>query len=207
MTEVANCPSCRRALRVPDDLLGHEVKCPACGTVFTTNAVGAAPVEEAPPRPREPEARREHEPERRRARSERVVRRTEEDDERPRRYGDEEDGPRRRREPRREDDSDEDDSEEEEDRPRRRRGCAEHRGGLILALGILSLFTMPLILGPIAWVMGSNDLHEMRAGRMDPEGEGNTATGRTLGMVSTLLCLTCIAGVLGVVALGVLGSL
>jgi predicted Zn finger-like uncharacterized protein len=206
MIDIANCPSCRRALRVPDDLLGQQVKCPACGTIFTANAAGAPSAEEPAP----PVRSREHEPQRRRGRSERVARPDEEDDyDRPRRYGEEgdPDRPRRRARRRRDEDEDKDDYEDDyEDRPRRRR-YAEHRGSLILTLGVLSLFMLPLILGPIAWVMGTNDLHEMRAGRMDPEGESNTATGRTLGMVSTLLCLFCIAGVLGLVALGALSAL
>ena len=48
-----------------------------------------------------------------------------------------------------------------------------HRGGLILALGILGLVCC-FICGIIAWVMGSNDLKEMAAGRMDPSGQGLT---------------------------------
>jgi hypothetical protein len=35
--------------------------------------------------------------------------------------------------------------------------------------------------------MGNNDLKEMRAGRMDPEGESNTNVGRICGMISTIL--------------------
>src|SRR5262249_44770268 len=72
-------------------------------------------------------------------------------------------------------------------RRRRRRYLAPHRGSLIMALGIISLFTLPLVLGPIAWIMGSNDLEEMRRGRMDPEGESNTNTGRICGMIGTIL--------------------
>jgi predicted Zn finger-like uncharacterized protein len=196
MIEIAKCPSCQRALRVSDDLVGQSVKCPACGTIFTANPAGGASAEEAPPR----EPAREREPEPRRGRSDRVTRRDEEDEDRPRRYGYEEER-RSRRGRRYEDDYEEDDY---DDRPRRR--YKEHRGGLILALGILSLFFAPLILGPIAWIMGSTDLQEIRAGRMDPAGESNTSTGRILGMVSTLLSLFCIVGVLGLICMGALGS-
>ena len=38
-----------------------------------------------------------------------------------------------------------------------------HRGGVILALGILGLLVCA-ILGIFAWIMGNNDLAEMRAG-------------------------------------------
>jgi hypothetical protein len=67
-----------------------------------------------------------------------------------------------------------------------------------LILGILALvpvhgMALTLILGPIAWILGNNDLKEMRAGRMDPEGEGQTNTGRICGMVATIL------GVIGLV--------
>lgn len=52
MSLVVSCPSCERKLRVPEDLLGQEVKCPSCGEVFTASAdLGAAP----PPRPPERE--------------------------------------------------------------------------------------------------------------------------------------------------------
>jgi hypothetical protein len=61
-----------------------------------------------------------------------------------------------------------------------------HRGGIILALGILGIVCC-FILGIIAWVMGNNDLKEMAAGRMDPSGEGLTQAGKICGMVSVIL--------------------
>jgi hypothetical protein len=61
-----------------------------------------------------------------------------------------------------------------------------HRGGMILAFGILS-WVLCFIFGIVAWVMGNADLAEMRAGRMDPSGEGLTQAGRILGMVHILL--------------------
>lgn len=51
-----------------------------------------------------------------------------------------------------------------------------HRGGLILALGILGLVTC-FICGIIAWIMGKNDLKEMEAGTMDLPGRGLTQAG------------------------------
>ena len=42
-------------------------------------------------------------------------------------------------------------------------------------------------IGIIAWVMGSNDLSEMRAGRMDREGEGQTNGGRICGMIAVIV--------------------
>jgi predicted Zn finger-like uncharacterized protein len=88
---------------------------------------------------------------------------------------------------------------EDEERPRRRRSRASmqpHRGTLILVLGILSLVVFAP-LGIVAWVLGNNDLKEMRAGRMDPEGEGQTNAGRICGMIGTILMgvgLLCCVG-------------
>ena len=65
-----------------------------------------------------------------------------------------------------------------------------HRGALILILGILSLVPCGLgLLGPIAWVMGSTDLKEVEAGRMDPDGEGPTRAGRICAILGTVLLL------------------
>jgi len=58
-----------------------------------------------------------------------------------------------------------------------------HRGGTVLALGILGL-AVCFICGIIAWVMGSNDLREMDAGRMDPAGRGMTRAGKICGIIS-----------------------
>jgi hypothetical protein len=74
----------------------------------------------------------------------------------------------------------------------RRYHLKPHRGSTILILGILSLFIAGPILGPIAWVMGNNDLAEMHAGIMDPEGESNTNTGRILGMIATILSIVAL---------------
>ena len=59
-------------------------------------------------------------------------------------------------------------------------GLRPHRGGAVLALGILGLLTC-FVLGIIAWVMGKNDLREMDAARMDPSGRGTTQAGKILG--------------------------
>jgi hypothetical protein len=64
---------------------------------------------------------------------------------------------------------------------------------MIMIMGILSLVVAGPILGPIAWIMGNNDLKEMRAGRMDPEGEGNTKVGKICGMIATILSISFIA--------------
>ena len=70
-----------------------------------------------------------------------------------------------------------DDDDDDDDRPsrRKRRGNYEaHRGGLILAFGIISLvgaMVFPVViglpLGIIAWMMGGKDLKKINAGQMD----------------------------------------
>src|SRR5262245_51070783 len=154
------CPACQRQLRVPDNLVGQMVKCPGCKEAFK------AVVEEAPP-PEAPPSRRPQE----------------EDD----RYRDE--APRAERRPSRRDD-DYDDDDRDERRGRRRRNLAPHRGTLILVLGILGVAGCGIFTAIPAWVMGNGDIKEIRAGRMDPEGESMTNIGRILGMVSCIL--TCV---------------
>ena len=63
-----------------------------------------------------------------------------------------------------------------------------HRGTAVLVLGILGL-VICVICGIIAWVMGSTDLREMEAGRMDPSGMGMTRAGKICGMISCILAL------------------
>jgi hypothetical protein len=116
------------------------------------------------------------------------------------------DEPPPEREPPRSSRRDRDDYDDDyDDRPsrvrkRRRRDLEPHRGGLILALGIISFFFAPLILGPIAWILGNIDLAAIRAGRMDPEGESQTSTGRLCGMIATIVYGVLIAVILVVYA-------
>jgi hypothetical protein len=57
---------------------------------------------------------------------------------------------------------------------------------MILILGILSLvICMPL--GILAWILGSDDLKAMDAGKMDPGGRSSTEVGKVCGMISTIL--------------------
>jgi hypothetical protein len=61
-----------------------------------------------------------------------------------------------------------------------------HRGTLILVLGILGL-VLCVICAIVAWVMGSGDLKEMDAGRMDPSGRGLTQAGKIIGIIAVIL--------------------
>jgi hypothetical protein len=63
-----------------------------------------------------------------------------------------------------------------------------HRGGMILAFGIISLVMcqigIGIVFGILAWVMGNSDLRGMAEGEVDPEGKQLTQVGKILGMVA-----------------------
>ncbi|HVK16294.1 MAG TPA: DUF4190 domain-containing protein [Fimbriiglobus sp.] len=107
-------------------------------------------------------------------------------------------------------DDDRFEDEEYDDRPRRRRERPdyeqEHRGGLILALGIIGLVMSCGPVGIAAWIMGNNDMKAMEAGQMDPEGKQLTQVGKILGMVSALLMIIglCVGG--GFIVIAALGA-
>ncbi|HEX6985724.1 MAG TPA: hypothetical protein VF170_10115 [Planctomycetaceae bacterium] len=77
-----------------------------------------------------------------------------------------------------------------------RRLARPHRGGLILAFGILSWMTC-FLFGVAAWAMGVEDLRAMRAGEMDATGEGLTRAGMILGAISVVLALLVLLGMIG----------
>lgn len=80
-----------------------------------------------------------------------------------------------------------------------------HRGGLVLALGILGLVCC-FICGIVAWVLGSGDLKEMAAGRMDPAGQGLTQAGKICGIISVILQLIGLVIWLLFMSLGIVSS-
>jgi hypothetical protein len=168
MPNIIDCPSCKGKLRVPEDLLSQPVQCPTCGMTFTASAGGNGA---------SPESARQEEATEPRSRSGPPAA--------------EDDWARGNRPARRLADEDDYDDRLSRRRLRNRRYLPPHRGTLILVLGILAVVPhgLHLIFGPIAWIMGNNDLKEMRAGRMDPEGESNTNIGRICGMIGTILGL------------------
>jgi hypothetical protein len=65
-----------------------------------------------------------------------------------------------------------------------------HRGGMILTLGVMAIVcNVAGVPGILAWVMGSADLKQMDAGRMDPEGRGLTQAGMIMGMIMTIFII------------------
>jgi hypothetical protein len=187
MSQLVACPECKKHLQVPDDLMGKRVQCPECKHTFTAKAAeedeesssktGTTASNPAPSKT--PEWDKKSSSSSNRSGS----------------------GKKKRRD----DDDDEDDDDDDDDRPRRRKrrrsssyrgNYVPHRGGMILAFGLIGLLILP-IFGIIAWIMGNTDLAEIRAGRMDPEGEGMTQAGRVLGMITVILwsvsiLLTCV---------------
>lgn len=62
----------------------------------------------------------------------------------------------------------------------------------ILVLGILSLVCLP-ILGPVAWVLGNQELRAIQEGRRDPANRGTANAGKILGIIGTALILVLVA--------------
>jgi len=178
MDEIITCSNCGKSLSLPDSLRGQAVECPLCKTQFVVGASSqvkppplpspsspSMPMGSAPSRPDEHGSASWPEPNLRRR------------------------------------DEEGDDWDSDFDRRRRsvRRDFEPHRGALILTLGIVSIgcavvgFFCPLtaipgvIVGPIAWVLGSKDLTAIQENRKDPDGRGLTQAGWICGIVGTIL--------------------
>jgi hypothetical protein len=61
---------------------------------------------------------------------------------------------------------------------------------LILVLGILSIFCIP-ILGPVAWILGNNAL---ASGMVPPAQMGQVSGGRICGMIGTAILVLGVIG-------------
>ena len=70
-----------------------------------------------------------------------------------------------------------------------------HRGGIVLALGILSLpAALAFVpMGIVAWILGSKDLRAMGRGEVDPAGRVLTQVGWVCGVVGSILWLVMAA--------------
>ncbi len=165
MPQIVACPLCQKQLQLPDSFVGKMVQCPECkhGFKATVNTDPIPMQRDEPvgkvPEWEKPPAADELSP----------SRETDNEIDRPKRKraSEEENGSERAR--------------------RKRRYYSPHRGGMVLTMGILSLLCCPAILfGPVAWSMGNSDLTEIRAGRMDPEGEQTTQAGRICGIIGTV---------------------
>lgn len=72
---------------------------------------------------------------------------------------------------------------------------------LALVLGIIGLVACQ-ILGPVAWVIGNNEIRAIDEGRRPPENRGNANAGKILGIISTVLLAL---GLFIIIALVVIG--
>lgn len=218
MTLIIDCPSCRRKLRVPDELLGTTVKCPSCAVTFTaSDSLSAAPpapeghaagitaadpeagaseplapgvpLETSPPRP---EAARPA-PKNCHACGEPVRAGAS----RCQACGEPLDL-----------DAEPDDRPpwERSGRGGIRRDTEPDRGTIVLTLGILSIYPgimiapLGLCLGLAAWVMGQGDLNKIKNNLMDPRGKDMTQWGWVLGIIGTImngLLTLCCLGMIG----------
>lgn len=170
MTEIIQCPNCQRQLQIPEQFFGQTVQCPECRHMFTATSTSVSDK----PKPATSTSGSTA-------------------PSKPKPYDENEyDAPRRRR--RYEDEDDDDDVDLRQRRRPVRNDYTPHRGGIVLALGLIALvgglsICLPVMIGPVAWAMGAYDLREMREGRMDPSGESMTRTGQILGIIATLILI------------------
>jgi hypothetical protein len=180
------CPHCSVKLNIPENLLGKKVRCATCSNVFESKA--AEPDQTAPALEELPEAPLDE-------------------------AGiDDDDG--RARPWKNGDDADEIDEDRDQRRRRRRRrrgmrrDLVPHRGAMILTFGILSVVLSVIfsvlccLIAPFlgagfgipAVLMGHSDIRQIRAGSMDPDGEGQARAGLILGYVGIGLAVMCLLG-------------
>lgn len=180
MAEIVTCSGCQKKLQIPEQYIGQKVQCPECGHMFiaVSTSVSSAPIPPAAASSAAP------------PRSSDRSRRDDDYDEPP---------PRRRN--RFGDDLDDDDDDYNIGRSARvGRYLQPHRGGLIMALGLISLIggwliCLPVVVGPVAWTMAQMDLRAIRDGHMDPAGESMVRTGQVCGIISTVILVLAIGGI------------
>ena len=197
MSHLITCPECTKHLQVPDELIGKKVQCPECKHAFVAKAevetvsVSTKPSatsksSPAPPPPPPPKKKAAWDS------------KDDEEEEESEKMGDDAYDVKKKKRSRDDDDDDDDDDGRSRKSRRRKRSSYRshympHRGGMILAFGIIALVSgLGFIFGPIAWIMGNNDMRDIQSGRMDPEGEGMTQTGRVLGMISAILWIVAL---------------
>jgi hypothetical protein len=220
MPEITTCPECDKKLKVPDNLIGKQVRCPGCSVMFTARPDDA---EEPAPRPKSREAARSDRYSERRA--------PERDDDRPRsrsrddrdeedRYSErhaprarprdeyDEDHPRRRNDyeddrPRRRDDYDDDDYDR---RPRRSdvaKGWRMTRLGLFLVIIANWVFLggigIAIIGGGILLLTGAS-MFSSFAG--SPPTNQAAAQRAAAGMAGTAIMTMLVFGLVGLVMFG-----
>jgi hypothetical protein len=84
---------------------------------------------------------------------------------------------------------------------------APHRGPLILVFGLIGIVMGCPVFSALAWILGSRDLREMRAGRMDRQGESLTLVGMILGIILSVLWLISAFVVLTIILIAIAANL
>jgi hypothetical protein len=203
MPFISECPSCGEKLSIPDNLAGKKVRCSRCATVFAAQAI----TEQAPLRIRPAPQKSQS--------GSRIAREAEKYPVEP------EPRPLRR-----------------SNRIDADASKASGRAGLLLTFGILSIVAplvaivmqviaglvfpplglcgivfvvVGMVLGIMAWVMGSGDLKLIRAGVIDRSAEGRTRGGFITGIIGTALNISyficgCVAVILAFVVGGAIAA-
>ena len=157
MSEIILCPACSSKVQLPAEFLDKTVQCPECKHIFvagaSSTAISATPA--AAPVPPPAAAPAPAEP----------------------------DAPSPRYDPSRFDDDEGDgfDAWGVSRTPHRR-----DRAGVVLTLGILAIVLgcgIGVVLGPIAWFIGSADLRAIDRGEMDGQNRSMVQAGRIIGAV------------------------
>lgn len=63
--------------------------------------------------------------------------------------------------------------------------ASSNRGTIALVLGIISIVCCPVV-GPVAWVLGKQELNAIAAGSAPAAGEGVAKAGMILGIIGTV---------------------
>lgn len=180
---IITCPSCTRQLQVGDDLLGRKVKCPLCGTMFSTQAGSSPPAtstsadaSEARRRPAEDFEERERRP----APPPRARRRSRERDD----YDDDYD--------------DYDDYDDRYDRRPGRRQSVEASvrapAVALLVVGIIGVGLGPLSL--LFFIFGGMGMFNDRGGRPDPSDVAVGTIGAVASSVQIVVSVLIVIGAL-----------
>jgi uncharacterized Tic20 family protein len=72
-----------------------------------------------------------------------------------------------------------------------------------LVLGILGL-VLCQILGPIAWVMGNNEVNAIDAGKRNPANRSTAQAGKILGIIGTVFLIIGVAVLLILLVIGLI---
>lgn len=74
-----------------------------------------------------------------------------------------------------------------------------------LVLGILGL-VLCQILGPIAWVMGNNEVTAIDAGKRNPANRSTAQAGKILGIIGTVFLIIGVAVLLFFLVIGLIAA-